>query len=102
MAFKNCPLKNGRECKDCDKQGVITDRKNTEFPIRCRAFYSEMFNSKPIYIADRLSEIRNVDFLVLSFTTENSTEAGNMIDRYLFSEDPINDYTRGLYYRDVL
>lgn len=102
MAFKNCPLKNGRECKDCDKQGVITDRKNTEFPIRCRAFYSEMFNSKPIYIADRLSEIRNVDFLVLSFTTENSTEARNMIDRYLFSKDPINDYTRGLYYRDVL
>lgn len=102
MAFKNCPLKNGRECKDCDKQGVITDRKNTEFPIRCRAFYSEMFNSKPIYIADRLSEIRNVDFLVLSFTTENSTEARNMIDRYLFSENPISDYTRGLYYRDVL
>ncbi|MBQ9355364.1 MAG: U32 family peptidase [Clostridia bacterium] len=102
MAFKNCPLKNGRECKDCDKQGVITDRKNTEFPIRCRAFYSEMFNSKPIYIADRLSEICNVDFLVLSFTTESSAEAKNIVERYLFSEDPINDYTRGLYYRDVL
>ena len=102
MAFKNCPLKNGRECKDCDKQGVITDRKNTEFPIRCRAFYSEMFNSKPIYIADRLSEIRNVDFLVLSFTTENSTEARNIVERYLNNEDPISDYTRGLYYRDVL
>ncbi len=102
MAFRNCPLKNGRDCKNCDKKGVITDRTNTDFPIRCRANYSEMFNSKPLYIADRLSEIKNADFLLLSFTTESVIEARDIIDRYLKGQEPTSDYTRGLYYRDVL
>ena len=36
MLFRNCPLKNGRDCKQCDRNGFLTDRKNTRFPVRCR------------------------------------------------------------------
>lgn len=102
MLLKNCPLKNGRECSDCDKKGSITDRKGIEFPIRCRLGYSELLNSKPLYLADRLHELSPLDFLLLYFTTETKDEVINIINAYKSGADAPNDYTRGLYYRTTI
>ena len=44
----------------------ITDRFGNEMTISCKdKQYSQLLNPKPIYMADRLHEIRNADFLSL-------------------------------------
>ncbi len=100
MLTRNCPLKNGRTCAECDKNGVLTDRKGISFPVRCRMGYSELLNSKPIYLAERQDEF-SVDYMVLLFTTETKKECSDIIDRYNTLKRPDGDYTRGLYYRGV-
>lgn len=102
MLTRNCPLKNGRTCAECDKNGYVTDRKNIQFPIMCRAGYSELLNSAPLYMGDRLDEIPNVDYLLLYFTTETSNEVSEIIKKYKSGAKPIGDYTRNLYYRDLI
>ena len=99
MLFKNCPLKNGRDCSACDKKGFITDRKGISFPIRCRMGFSEMLNSVPIWLADRLDELSHLDFLVLYFNDEDKQRVGEIIDAYKKKAEPDTKYTRGLFYR---
>ncbi len=100
MLFKNCPIKNGKDCAQCDKKGVITDRKGIEFPIRCRMGYSEMLNSVPLWMADK--EIRNVDFEVLYFTNETPERVMEVISLYKKSSPPDCKYTRGLFFRGTV
>lgn len=102
MLTRNCPLKNGRSCAECDKKGIVVDRKGVEFPVMCRAAYSELLNSAPLYLGDRLHEIPGVDFLLMYFTTETSDEVSRVIRMYNNCENPIGDYTRNLYYRDLI
>lgn len=102
MLFKNCPLKNGRECAKCDKKGSITDRKNTEFPVRCRMGYSELLNSVPVWLADRREELKAVDFTVLYFTNETAERANEVINAYKNGITADTEYTRGLFYRGTL
>lgn len=102
MLTRNCPLKNGRTCAECDKKGFVTDRKGVRFPIMCRSGYSELLNSAPLYMADRLDEISDVDFLVLYFTNETSDEAEKIIKMYNTRAKAEGDYTRNLYYRDLI
>ncbi len=101
MLLRNCPLKNGRSCQQCDQKGYLTDRTNTKFPVRCAFGFSELLNSTPIYLADKLSEIKNIDFMILYFTIESQKEVETIIEGYQTQEKVINDYTRGLYYRSV-
>lgn len=102
MLFKNCPLKNGRECAKCDKKGSITDRKNTEFPVRCRMGYSELLNSVPVWLADRREELKAVDFTVLYFWGESAKRVNEVINAYKNGLTADTEYTRGLFYRGTL
>jgi len=102
MCFRNCPNKNGTTCDKCNKNGKITDRLSIEFPIRCRDGYSEMFNSKPIYLADRLDELKNIDYFILSFFDETREEVEKIVAEYNGKGGKTADYTRGLYYKEVL
>ena len=102
MLLRNCPLKNGRICKDCDKQGFLTDRKGIKFPIVCRTEYVEMLNSTPIYLTDKLDDLNGLDFVVLSFYDESPDEAEKTIRAYKNGAPPPAEYTRGLYYRELL
>jgi len=100
MLFKNCPLKNGISCKECDKKGFLTDRLGVKFHIRCRMGYSELLNSLPIYLADRVDDF-NTDFFLLYFTHETKETASDIIMAYKNGTSPDFKYTRGLYYRGV-
>ncbi len=100
MLTKNCPIKNGIGCKSCEKNSTVTDRKDISFPVRCRNGYSELFNSKPIYLAERQSEF-NVDDIVLYFTFEVKEECQKVINDYIDCAPARGEYTRGLYYRGV-
>ena len=100
MLTRNCPIKNGISCEKCQKDGTLTDRKGIKFPVRCRMGYSEIFNSRPIYLAERVNEFA-VDFLTLYFTAETAEECATVIDCYKNGAKPQTEYTRGLYYRGV-
>lgn len=102
MLTRNCPIKNGKNCSECDKKGMLIDRKGIEFPIMCRAGYSEMLNSAPLYMSDRLSEIPAVDFLIFYFTNETQDEVSEIINAYNLGAKPKGEYTRNLYYRDLI
>lgn len=99
MLTRNCPVKNGRTCEECKGGGILTDRMNKKFPVVCSFGCSEILNSQPIYMADRLDEIKNVDFLTLYFTVEKKEIAEAVLEAYRQGKPVKGDYTRGLYYR---
>lgn len=100
MLFKNCPIKNGKSCSECDKNGVLTDRKGIEFPVRCRMGYSELLNSVPVWLADK--QIKNIDFQILYFTNETPNRVTEVIRAYKNQSEPDCKYTRGLFFRGVI
>lgn len=101
MLFKNCPIKNGKDCRECNKNSSLTDRMGIEFPVRCRMGYSELLNSLPIWLADRKNEI-GLDFAVLYFTKETKERASQVITAYKKGSAPDTKHTRGLYYRGTI
>lgn len=101
MLTRNCPVKNKKTCAQCGGKSSLTDRKNISFPVDCSSGCSELLNSQPVYMADRLSEIRNVDFIFLYFTTETKAEAAEIIEAYKLGRKPKGEFTRGLLYRGV-
>lgn len=102
MLTVNCPMKNGNTCKDCDRNGKITDRLGINFPIKCRNSVAEILNSKPIVLSDKQNDLSNFDFITLYFTTETKEEVENIISDYKKGAKPKTDFTRGLYFRGTL
>ncbi len=102
MLLINCPLKNGRRCSECDKKGYIVDRMNVRFPIRCyMQKYSELLNSTPIYLADKINDYQHLDYQILYFTIEDKKQVEKIIDCYRNKQALNDNFTRGLYYRSV-
>jgi len=101
MLTRNCPAANGASCKACSGQGKLTDRMGIVFPIVCESGCAEVLNSRPLYMADRLDEMKNMDFLTLYFTTETKEECAEIIKAYMNGKAPQGEFTRGLYYRGV-
>lgn len=101
MLTRNCPVKNKKSCEECRRQSSLTDRKNISFPVDCSSGCSELLNSQPVFMADRLNEIKNADFMLLYFTTESKEEAAEIIEAYKNGRKPKGEYTRGLLYRGV-
>lgn len=101
MLTRNCPVKNGKTCDECNRQSSITDRKGISFPVRCNMGYSEILNSRPVFMADRLGEIKNNDFLFFNFTVETKDEVNRIMESYYSEKSPDGDFTRGLLYRGV-
>lgn len=111
MLMKNCPVKAMGMCDGKKKMHTLTDRKNEEFTLLCGdGCISELINSKPVFVADKLSEIPKTDFITLMFTIESYDECKNMINLYQqalmgkkitnpFGE---NGFTRGHFFRGVL
>jgi putative protease len=102
MLFKNCPIKNGKNCSECDKKNTIVDRKGIEFPVRCRMGYSELLNSVPVWLADKQKQFKNIDFQILYFTNEDKQRVAEVISAYKDQSEPDCKYTRGLFFRGVI
>ncbi len=102
MLFKNCPVKNGKNCEECKQNGSITDRKGIEFPIRCRMGYSELLNSVPLWLADKQNLFSSLDFQILYFTNESSVEVCKVVSDYKKGNSCSGKYTRGLYFREIM
>ncbi len=101
MLTRNCPIKNGSECKSCGGKKSLVDRMGIEFPVVCGGGYSQILNSRPIYMADRKKETAFAAFNLLYFTTESPEECEKIFEAYRNEAAPEGEFTRGLYYRGV-
>ncbi len=101
MLTRNCPIKNGKTCAECNRNSEITDRMGINFPVKCYMGYTEILNSRPIYMADRMREIPPCDIHFFNFTTESSQEILEILSSYENGEKSKGEFTRGLLYRGV-
>ena len=62
---------------------------------------SEILNSQPIYMGDRMDEIKNVDFITFYFTKEKREMCEAVLEAYRKGKGVKGNFTRGLYYREV-
>ena len=85
-------------------RSILTDRKGERFPVvKAYGCRNEILNSKKLFLADK-GEWQKCGLTMarLMFTTENPWECVQALERY--QEESFwspNDFTRGLYYRDV-
>lgn len=105
MITQNCIIRNRSNQCNCKNSNVLTDRTGAQFPVlRARGCRNEIFNSKKLYLADKLDSFQRLGLWAarLNFTTENPRECVTIMERYLGkgSYNPV-DITRGLYFRDV-
>lgn len=101
MLTRNCPVKNGSNCAHCARSSGLTDRKDVYFPVRCNGGASELLNSCPLDLADRMGELDGMDFALLWFTTESRAECAEIMRRYRDGTRAEAGFTRGFYDRGV-
>lgn len=102
MLLRSCPVSVAVGCLSCGGNSVLTDRRGTEFPVRCAGECSELLNAVPLYLADMLPALPAHDFLYLHFTDEAPARVSRVLDQYRNGGKPPADFTRGLYKRGVL
>ena len=105
MITENCIIHNHGGRHTCGNVNLLTDRKGERFPVvkawGCR---NEILNSKKLFLADKQKDWQKLGLwgARLMFTTENALECAQVLERYLNrGRYQPNDFTRGLYYRDV-
>lgn len=103
MLTANCPIRNDIGCKNC--KGKLFDRTGREFPVKCPKGRdcAEILNSDILYLADKLTDFDNADYMELHFYEENAHRINEIIKAYSGERGakPENA-TNGLYYRGVL
>ena len=104
MLTRNCPGVNSKTktCKECGGMGYITDRKGISFPYKCSGGCTQIFNSVPLYMGDRLKEIKNAGFYTMLFSTENNEEKLKALNAVKNQTKIEGGHTRGMYYKGVL
>lgn len=102
MLTRNCPVKAQIGCRECNRHGELTDRKGYKFSVICSSYPCvEILNSVPIYMLDRMNEIKT-DFAHFYFSTESEAEVAALIDKIGSREKPSFQFTRGLYQRGTI
>ena len=102
MMTRNCPVATKLTCAECGGRSYLLDRMGVRFPVRCKNGCSFVLNSRPLWLADKLNDIRNVDYGLLWFTDESKEECTRVISDYRRGGAPQGEFTRGLYYKGVL
>ncbi len=105
MLTENCTVKNAAGRCQCGNVNALVDRKGAHFPVvkawGCR---NEILNADKLFLADKAEDWKHLGLwaIRLQFTTENSLECVQVLERYMGKgQYAPNTYTRGLYYRDV-
>lgn len=107
MTVKNCLVKSSLNkcgCKDGEIY-YLRDRKNICFPTRCikGECVNIIYNSAPIYMADRMNEVSKIKphLLRFDFTTETPQEISRILNDYEKGKKSNNFFTRGHFYNGV-
>ena len=105
MITENCIVHNHTGMHTCDNVNLLTDRKGERFPVvKAYGCRNEILNAKKLFLADKLDDLKRLGLWAvrLQFTTENAMECAQVLERYQGrGRYQPNDYTRGLYYRNV-
>lgn len=101
MLTRNCPIKNRLSCAECKSSSKLVDRMGIEFPVICKNGASFILNSRPLSLADKLNELRGIDFGLIYFTNESSSECEKILGEVREGISPQGEFTRGLYYKNV-
>ncbi len=119
MSTHQCPVGNGTGNKNgrwCSQKGnsdkyFLKDRTGEMMPIltHCRSCTAFILNSKPLYLAHKMQEIKDIgsEFMRLDFTTETYDETQKIMSLYTKALDgeiispPDFDHTSGHYFRRV-
>lgn len=97
MLLRNCPVKATIGCAACGGRGELVDRKGVKFPVMCHGVCSELYNSVPLYLADR-DRWRSFPFAYLHFTDETPDRVAQVLREYREGGiPPETGFTRGLY-----
>ncbi len=105
MITENCIIRNRYGQCGCQSVNQLIDRTGAHFPvIRTFGCRNELYNSKKLFLADKPNSYLNAGLwgARLLFTTENARECLQVLKRYRQEVNfTPNEFTRGLYYRDV-
>ena len=102
MMTRNCPIKNKITCAECQQKSFLVDRMGIEFPVICKNGASFILNSRPLWIADKKNELKNLDYGLIYFTNEDKNECQKVICEVKKGSNPPSEFTRGLYFKGVL
>lgn len=102
MVTRNCPVKNRFSCAECRGKSTLVDRMGISFPVVCKNGASFILNSRPLWVADKKSELEKLDFGLIYFTNEGKEECGKIMNRCLKAQKADGDFTSGLYFKKVL
>ena len=105
MITENCAVKNQTGKCVCSNVNLLTDRKGVRFPVeRAYGCRNEILNANKVFLADKAADWKKAGLraIRLLFTTENGVECVQVLEAYRGKGNYIpNNFTRGLYYRDV-
>ena len=109
MIMRNCPAKAAGICKG-EGGYSLKDRRGEVFDIVChKGCISELNNSKPIYMADKIGDLikSGVGCLQLWFTDESNDEVKRIVENYKdgikgIIKESYTDFTRGHFYRGMV
>lgn len=86
MVTEKCVAREVADCKSCsDNNVVLTDRRGVHFPVfRTFEHRSIIFNSVPVYMADRQNELESIGACMehFIFTVEKENEVKAIINAY--------------------
>lgn len=94
MLLRNCPVKAHKGCQKhlaCS----ITDRKGERFTLRCSGESIQLYNNRPIYFGDRVSQL-SANGCYLYFTTETAKEVEAIITLFRNGQRFPGAFTKGL------
>lgn len=109
MVMENCVTKSAYRCVKGAENLALSDRMGEQFPLVCDGCRNVLYNSVPLYMADKAEDLLSLNATVLRllFTTENYEECRHVIAAYkagLSGKAPHKVFeriTRGHFYRGV-
>lgn len=110
MTTANCVIRisgkcSGADCSKCKRSMMLKDRKGAELKVFAGNGINEIYNSVPIFTADKTEEIRRagINGMRLNFTDESPEECVNIYLMYK-GERKVElppKYTRGHFYKSL-
>ena len=101
MITENCIIKSS---VGCQKGGYLHDRTNEAFLVKCLpGCRNEIYNSKPIVMSDKLSDIRysGVNYGRLNFVDDSPEQCIEIYNSYKNGDKILSEFTRGKFYKGV-